>query len=280
MEGNEIIKDDDGFRLNIAFIHMIGKYFKDNNDFINITKTCKKYKDLIELYLYNPISNPELFENMQTQNIYKIDDIYNIKDGMYRYYIDHDVFDTELQDNDFFKIKRRIERPWIFKTGYKYGIDEDCKDNHQYVTLNDNIILREQSFPIHIIWHKDDLNLDNYYVAYDTFDNPIGNIGKEREYKYHTDTLDAKKILTPDDCIIYIHFGEFLSIYIPLSDNRRFNDTIYHYALLEGENNLIETDDCSKLIYDPSIKKYIRISNFEDAVVFRIVILKKRNTDN
>ena len=52
MEGNEIIKDDD-FRLDIVFIHMIGKYFEDNNDFINITKTCKKYKTFCMIqYIY------------------------------------------------------------------------------------------------------------------------------------------------------------------------------------------------------------------------------------
>ena len=45
---------------------IIGKYFKSNNDYINVMKVNKKYHDLVEMYHFNPTSDCKLFKNMKT----------------------------------------------------------------------------------------------------------------------------------------------------------------------------------------------------------------------
>ena len=98
--------------LGISDIYMIGKYFKSNRDFINVIKLCKKYKDLIEFYKYNPISDYEMFENMQTQHIYSKDDFDNRKEGVYMYEIEHNVLpDSFIKNTDLYITQRK--RLWI-----------------------------------------------------------------------------------------------------------------------------------------------------------------------
>ena len=57
---------------------IIGKYFKSNADYINIMKVCKKYKELVLMYKFNPISDISLFKNIQTQHFYN-----NIKNKLH-----------------------------------------------------------------------------------------------------------------------------------------------------------------------------------------------------
>ena len=67
---------------------IVGKYFNTIQDYINITKTCKTYNQILKLYKTNfiPISTQqefELFENIETYTVYttkdlKIDDIKTI----------------------------------------------------------------------------------------------------------------------------------------------------------------------------------------------------------
>ena len=59
------------WRITIDYIMIVGKYFETNADFINIMKVCKKYKELVLMYKFNPISDISLFENIQTQHFYK-----------------------------------------------------------------------------------------------------------------------------------------------------------------------------------------------------------------
>jgi len=54
------------FELTIDFIMIIGKYLESNKDYINIMKVCKKYKELVLMYKFNPINDISLFENFQT----------------------------------------------------------------------------------------------------------------------------------------------------------------------------------------------------------------------
>ena len=73
---------------------IIGKYFKTNNEYINVMKVNKKYHDLTSMYHFNPISDYELFINMETQYLYDKNDIK--KEGMYQYVylyqVDYEVF--------------------------------------------------------------------------------------------------------------------------------------------------------------------------------------------
>ena len=54
------------WEITIDVMMIIGKYFKSNNDYINIMKVNKKYHDLVEMYHFNPINDIYLFSKMQT----------------------------------------------------------------------------------------------------------------------------------------------------------------------------------------------------------------------
>ena len=60
------VLNKDKWEITIDGMMIIGKYFETNNDFINSMKVCKKYKQLVSLYHFNPINDFELFENMET----------------------------------------------------------------------------------------------------------------------------------------------------------------------------------------------------------------------
>ena len=70
-KGNDEIEKD---KLNITFALAIGKYLESSNDYINLMKVNKKYKNLTRIYRYNPIEDTRLFKNMETQHIYTKND--------------------------------------------------------------------------------------------------------------------------------------------------------------------------------------------------------------
>jgi len=78
-------EDKSKYELTLDFVMILGKYFEENKDFINVMKVCKKYEELVEMYHFNPISNISLFENIQTQHFYNQEDINNKKNGLYKY---------------------------------------------------------------------------------------------------------------------------------------------------------------------------------------------------
>ena len=55
------------WEITIDLLMIVGKYFESNNDYINVMKVSKKYKELVQMYHFNPISDCSLFENMETQ---------------------------------------------------------------------------------------------------------------------------------------------------------------------------------------------------------------------
>ena len=405
MEGG-IRKDD---KLGIDHLLIIGKYFNNRNDYINVIKLCKKYNELIECYYYNPISDYELFENMQTQRIYKFDDFSNIKEGMYEYQIENSSFndgihkdvehlitqtgrkwifyvslpivpfkiedgnknkvfcnDTlfgrirytnhnydfdqikihEIICEDFFaesesilddnealintlkkalhdgeeciedtklfnyfsemdkditeelefymgkqvfkelysdrtKPENEYKRDYFkltlnFDTGYKSDIAKDVldKNEHYYAIVNDNFILRDQTFPRFLLSRRENLNLDDYYIAYDTLNNPMGIVDK---YICHIDTLEAKDFLTPNDCLVYLEYNENSSLFFPYTVQRN-----NYYIISDVKNVLCRVIMGNNAIveYDSGLKKYILKSIF-GTVIDRIIILKKRKiTEN
>ena len=88
--------------MTVDFIMIIGKYFKRSNDFINVMKVCKRYKELVLMYKFNPISDISLFENIQTQHFYNKEDVENKKDGLYQY-----IYWCLIDYEEFKKIKKR-----------------------------------------------------------------------------------------------------------------------------------------------------------------------------
>ena len=79
---------------------IIGKFFESNNDYVNVMKTSKKYNQLVKMYHFNPISECELFENMETQYLLKRKDVK--KQGMYQYVYWYHV-NKELEENEIMK---------------------------------------------------------------------------------------------------------------------------------------------------------------------------------
>ena len=88
------------WEITIDAMMIIGKYFETNDDYINVMKVCKKYHDLVRMYHFNPISECELFENMETQHLYGPED--KKTPGMHQYvYWYHP--DKELEENEVIK---------------------------------------------------------------------------------------------------------------------------------------------------------------------------------
>ena len=60
------------WEITIDVMMIIGKYFKTNNDYINVMKVNKKYHNLVKMYHFNPISDCNLFINIETQHFYSL----------------------------------------------------------------------------------------------------------------------------------------------------------------------------------------------------------------
>ena len=51
------------WRITNDYMMIIGKYFKSNEDYINVMKVNKKYEQLVLMYKFNPIGDISLFQN-------------------------------------------------------------------------------------------------------------------------------------------------------------------------------------------------------------------------
>ena len=93
------------WELSTDFIMIVGKYLESNKDFINIMKVCKKYKELVLMYKFNPINDISLFENIQTQHFYERSDVERKKDNLYQYiyWFNDDELIKNKKDNEIFK---------------------------------------------------------------------------------------------------------------------------------------------------------------------------------
>jgi hypothetical protein len=64
-------------------------------------KVCKRYKELVLMYKFNPISDISLFKNIETQHFYKKEDIKKKKRKMFQYIYWHLIDYDELQQERF-----------------------------------------------------------------------------------------------------------------------------------------------------------------------------------
>lgn len=71
--------------LSVDFVMIIGKYFETEKDFVNIVRVSRRYEELLLMYKFNPISNAELFPNIETQHFYEYRDVFYRRRGMYKY---------------------------------------------------------------------------------------------------------------------------------------------------------------------------------------------------
>jgi len=134
-------KGSEGWEISPDFLMIIGKYFKSNQDFINAMKVNKKYEDLVLMYKFNPISETDLFQNIQTQHFYKEEDVENKIDEKFQY------IHWEPVDYNSDKFKNRKDNE-IFKN---VNIDYDV-----YKTLND-----KEKHVYNVIFRKSDAEINN-----------------------------------------------------------------------------------------------------------------------
>ena len=89
----------------------IGRYFKSNNDYINVMKVNKKYQALTSEYMFNPISETTLFKHMKEQHFYKFADKKNRISNMecYIYWYNDKEAEGTAQPNEIFKYAIRQE---------------------------------------------------------------------------------------------------------------------------------------------------------------------------
>ena len=71
--------------ITIDYMMIIGKYFKSNQDYVNVMKVNKKYQQLVKMYKFNPIGDCRLFKNMETQHFYEYRDIFYRNRDMFMY---------------------------------------------------------------------------------------------------------------------------------------------------------------------------------------------------
>ena len=73
------------YRLTIDLIMIVGKYLESVQDFVQLIRLCKKFRDLPEMYKMNPISNCDIFPNIETQHFYSPTDALYSRRDMYKY---------------------------------------------------------------------------------------------------------------------------------------------------------------------------------------------------
>ena len=101
-------------RLTVDFIMIVGKYLESSRDFINVMKVCRKYRELVSMYKFNPISDTTLFENIQTQHFYGYKDLQNKKEDMFRYVYWCPTSYSEIED-----LEKNIYKNVVLTRAYK-----------------------------------------------------------------------------------------------------------------------------------------------------------------
>lgn len=135
-------EDKAKYELTVNFIQIIGKYFNSNEDFVNLMKVNKKYKELVSMYHFNPISEIELFENIETQHFYKEEDLKNKIDNLFKYvyWIEKTYKDYLKKENKeiFKRIKlsatKLITNDFILKDGSTFH--EEKEVDVDYIDTN------------------------------------------------------------------------------------------------------------------------------------------------
>ena len=88
------------WEITIDVMMIIGKYLRTSKDYVNVMKTSKRYKELAQMYHFNPISECELFENMETQHLYTKED--KKKEEIHQYVFCYNP-ERKLEENETIK---------------------------------------------------------------------------------------------------------------------------------------------------------------------------------
>lgn len=153
------------YKLSVDYIMIIGKYFKSNNDFINLIKVNSKFKNLNKMYFFNPISDCSMFKNIQTQHFYKYEDIFYRNRNMYQYvyWIEEYLIKEYLNLIDSSKC---IVKNVVINKLLKYLYDMD------YLECKWELILNNSNKPIELL--KSLKNLQSFILLFKYGKNFIG----------------------------------------------------------------------------------------------------------
>ena len=136
-EGREVSKEK--WEITIDAMLIIGKYFEENEDYVNVMRVSKKYRDLVSMYHFNPIEDCSLFENMESQYFYSkpkdkswLTTIMGYfgyggkKSGMHQYVywypVDYEMFKNK-KENEIFKIVELNRKETDHKREYPLPIE-------------------------------------------------------------------------------------------------------------------------------------------------------------
>ena len=170
----------------------IGRYFNSNEDYINVMKVNKKYKNLTRMYEFNPISDTTMFKHMKIQHFYRSSDKKNKLMNMkfYIYWYNDKEAKQQPQLNEIFKYEIRMENNKGKKMISSIDIDNECiQDNvgllEEWSGLQVNTVLYDSqrdgkgssTFRHKILNHQ-----HLYFIAIDDKDNVFGH--------YHPSVID------------------------------------------------------------------------------------------
>ena len=127
------------WEITMDVMMIIGKYFEKDRDYVNMMKVAKRYRDLVLMYHFNPIRERELFENMETQYLYNVNDIR--KEGMhqyvYLYQVDYEVF-KKRKENEIFKRVELNSKDYYWSGEYPLPIENgNCIIPEGVTTIGD-----------------------------------------------------------------------------------------------------------------------------------------------
>ena len=146
---------------------IIGKYFESNKDYVNVMKTSKRYHDLTQMYHFNPIQDPSLFINIETQHLYDKEDIK--KEGMHHYVYWYNAVEVtkELQNNESIK----LGDPYKYVEHNISKLEEWCGYQMNSVLYDSERDGKDGSTFRQKILHHDKL----YFIVIDSENNVFGH---------------------------------------------------------------------------------------------------------
>lgn len=127
------------YHIDDHYMVIVGRYLETSRDFVNLTRVSRRYRHLIEIYRYNPISDPSLFANMKTQHFYESDDYakyYNGDAEMFMFWKMDDDQIAMVCDNDI------EDRTTVMRFRYPLHYDgpsETVDLNETYYTLTERM---------------------------------------------------------------------------------------------------------------------------------------------
>ena len=103
----ELNEQKEKWEVKTYVMMIVGKYFETNNDYINVMKLNTRYRELTQMYHFNPIPDTSLFENMETQYLYSKGDKKQegIERHVYWYQVDYEIVKKKNSKDEYKRIE-------------------------------------------------------------------------------------------------------------------------------------------------------------------------------